>query len=195
MAEVRQFLRKLDHNGCREATPRRSFYLRKLLQLRPWSRPPCKCRCRETQKLSRSFWAPPLRLSTGSRQFESLSPKSVCLARLQQIWNPIRYLSHNLKCEIVCENIVQKSFIFSEEEVLCNDRDIMPALVRKIERDSKLMGREFVRHIENPKRELLSCKVKLFQLLFFPTAGHFNVGYYSPSVVLMISIVSTVAFW
>ena len=62
----------------------------------------------------------------------------------------IRYLAHNLKCEIVCEHLVQKSFVLGEEEVLCNHRDIVPTLVRKVERDSELVGGKLVGHIENP---------------------------------------------
>ena len=73
------------------------------------------------------------------------------------------YLSNYLKCEIVCVHFVQKSFILTEEEVLCNYRDIMPTLVRKVEGYSKLVARKFVRHIENPERELLTCKVVFWQ--------------------------------
>ena len=61
---------------------------------------------------------------------------------------------------MVCEHFVQKSFVVSEEEVLCNDGDIVPTLVRKVERDSKLVGGKFIGDIENPQRELLSCKFK-----------------------------------
>ena len=110
-----------------------------------------------------------------------------CSTKQQRI-KSVCYLSNYLKCEIVCVHFVQKSFILTEEEVLCNYRDIMPTLVRKVEGYSKLVARKFVRHIENPERELLTCKLVLRQpwLLFYPTS--------SPLVVLMTSMVSTVAF-
>ena len=95
------------------------------------------------------------------------------------------YLSNNLKSEIISVHFVQKSFILSEEEVLCNNGDIVPTLVREVERYPELVGRELVRYCEDSEGQILSCKVVLSTIVFI---------FLSPLVVLMISMVSTVAF-